>query len=157
MPRRKVIRTLSDSQLITIVKQSISKRDVEDKLKAEGALYSKEFINSFIERLNLDISHFSGRWKTPNQDERYPIESRLVKGKFRGNCSLKNRLFKLNILSRNCSCCGLTEWMGQPAPLELDHINGDPYDNRLFNLRILCPNCHAQTPTANGKNIKKRK
>ncbi len=38
-------------------------------------------------------------------------------------------------------------------PLELDHINGDRDDNRLGNLRVICPNCHAQTPTYRGRNI----
>ncbi len=42
---------------------------------------------------------------------------------------------------------------GRPIPLELDHINGRRDDNRLDNLRILCPNCHAQTETYRGKNI----
>ena len=51
--------------------------------------------------------------------------------------------------------CGITEWNGQPTPTELDHINGVRTDNRLENLRILCPNCHAQTKTYRGKNINK--
>ena len=156
MARRKVIVTLKDLDLINIVKSSISKREVEEKLKLKGALYGKDFINGFIDRLKLDISHFSGRWKIPNQDDRYPIEGRLVKGVFRGNSALKKRLIKLKLLEAKCYCCGLKEWMNKPAPLELDHINGDPLDNRLFNLRILCANCHFQTPTSNGKNIKKK-
>jgi 5-methylcytosine-specific restriction endonuclease McrA len=51
-----------------------------------------------------------------------------------------------------CSCCSGTEWLGKPMPLELDHINGDNANNSLDNLRLLCPNCHAQTPTYRGKN-----
>lgn len=46
-----------------------------------------------------------------------------------------------------CSVCGIAEWQGRPLTLHVDHINGKHYDNRLENLRILCPNCHSQTPT----------
>ncbi|MDE1988391.1 MAG: HNH endonuclease, partial [Patescibacteria group bacterium] len=42
-------------------------------------------------------------------------------------------------------------------PLELDHINGDRHDNRLENLRILCPNCHSLKPTHRGRNMNKHK
>ena len=157
MPRRKFIDDVCDDQLINLVKECISKKHLKEKLIQLNARYSDEFIDSFIKRLNLDTSHFSGRWKTDIQDSRYPLETRLVKGKFRGSSSLKKRLIKAKILDAKCSCCELTQWMGQPAPLELDHINGDPFDNTVGNLRILCPNCHAQTPTANGKNIKKKK
>ena len=52
-----------------------------------------------------------------------------------------------------CHNCGLTEWLSGKLLLELDHINGDNTDNRLENLRFLCPNCHSQTPTYKGKNI----
>ena len=48
----------------------------------------------------------------------------------------------------------MTEWQGKPIPLELHHINGDNTDNRLENLQLLCPNCHAQTETYGGKNQK---
>lgn len=46
-------------------------------------------------------------------------------------------------------------WNGELIPLELEHINGINNDNRLENLTLLCPNCHAQTPTYRGKNIKR--
>ena len=51
-----------------------------------------------------------------------------------------------------CMCCENTEWLGVPIPLELDHIDGNAGDNRPQNLRLLCPNCHAQTPTHKAKN-----
>lgn len=49
-----------------------------------------------------------------------------------------------------------TEWLNEPIPLELDHINGICHDNRLENLRLLCPNCHAKTSTYRGKNKNKK-
>ena len=45
-----------------------------------------------------------------------------------------------------CTICGRTQWYGEAIPLQLDHTNGNNDDNRLENLRLLCPNCHAQTP-----------
>ena len=51
-----------------------------------------------------------------------------------------------------CEVCGISEWMGQPAPIELDHKDGNPLNNDLTNLRLICPNCHAQTKTYKGKN-----
>ena len=52
-----------------------------------------------------------------------------------------------------CESCGLSEWMEQPIPLELDHIDGDPDNNAEDNLRLICPNCHAQTDTYKGANV----
>ena len=55
-----------------------------------------------------------------------------------------------------CECCKNVEWNGRPIPLEVHHINGDNTDNRLENLQILCPNCHALTENWRGKNIDKK-
>lgn len=54
-----------------------------------------------------------------------------------------------------CTKCGLDEWLNDPIPLELDHIDGNPENNDESNFRLLCPNCHAQTDTYAGKNIGK--
>ncbi|MBC7809691.1 MAG: HNH endonuclease [Burkholderiales bacterium] len=51
-----------------------------------------------------------------------------------------------------CERCGNEEWMGAPIPLEIDHISGDTDDNSAESLRMLCPNCHAQTETYKGAN-----
>ena len=60
---------------------------------------------------------------------------------------LKRRLLVAGLKEAACEVCKGTTWNGLPMPLELDHINGRRSDNRIENLRILCPNCHAQTPT----------
>ena len=67
----------------------------------------------------------------------------------------KLRLITAGLLRPECAECGLTEWRGKPLSLELDHINGDKHDNRFENLRLLCPNCHSQTETYSGRNLRR--
>ena len=66
---------------------------------------------------------------------------------------LKQRLLNVGLKSNQCEDCGITEWNSKPIAIELDHINGKNFDNRIENLRLLCPNCHSLTDTWRGKNI----
>lgn len=50
-----------------------------------------------------------------------------------------------------CSCCGIDFWQDKPISLDLDHIDGNNQNNFPVNLRLLCPNCHRQTPTWGNK------
>jgi 5-methylcytosine-specific restriction endonuclease McrA len=70
---------------------------------------------------------------------------------------LKLKLIRDSVKEHKCEICGITEWMNKKVPIELDHIDGNHYNNTLSNLRIVCPNCHAQTDTNSGKNNKHRK
>lgn len=65
---------------------------------------------------------------------------------------VKQRIIKDNLIEYKCDKCKIDSWCGERIVLELDHINGNPSDNRLINLRYLCPNCHSQTPTYKGRN-----
>lgn len=56
-----------------------------------------------------------------------------------------------------CEICKLTSWQEKTIPLEIDHIDGDPSNENKSNFRLVCPNCHAQTPTYRGKNIGRHK
>jgi len=70
--------------------------------------------------------------------------------------AIKLKLFEFGLKERRCEKCGQDEiWCGERLSLHLDHINGNHKDNRLENLKVLCPNCHSQTPTYAGKKTKK--
>jgi len=111
-----------------------------------------------VSHFNLDVSHFTFQlWnKGKKVGARIPLEKYLNNENCISSNKLKKRLIKERILSSKCSSCHLTDWLGKPIPLELDHIDGNHLNNRLENLRILCPNCHALTPTYRGKNKKSK-
>lgn len=81
----------------------------------------------------------------------------IENSKYNNNYRLKIRLVKENILEYKCyaiNCNNNGIWLGKTLSLQLDHINGINNDNRIENLRFLCPNCHSQTGTFGGKNLK---
>ncbi len=110
-----------------------------------------------IEKHGLDTSHFLGQaWSRGRRVTCFggrPLQELLVKGSSPTSSSLRLRLLSEGVKEARCEGCGMESWQGHPIPLELDHINGDRYDNRLENLRVLCPNCHALTANYRARNI----
>lgn len=104
----------------------------------------------YAKKLNLDIEEKKNQFRYfksgPRPDKRIDLDKILS-----GNHSnyqtnnLRKRLFEAGKKQKKCEKCGISEWLGETAPLELHHINGDSRDHRFENLKILCPNCHAQT------------
>jgi hypothetical protein len=86
-----------------------------------------------------------------------PIETYLVRGRRVNRYHLKGRLLAAGLKTNRCERCGLTEWLGEPLSMALHHVNGDGFDNRLENLMLLCPNCHAQTPNFSGRAVRGRR
>jgi hypothetical protein len=81
-----------------------------------------------------------------------PLEQVLVDGSTYSRSKLKSRLYETGLKARQCEICGQDErWQGMPMSLILDHINGTPDDNRIENLRIVCPNCAATFDTHCGR------
>ena len=66
------------------------------------------------------------------------------------------KTIKKNLIEKfgyKCQICNLSEWLNKPISLELDHIDGNHFNDEETNLRLLCPNCHSQTETFRGRNI----
>ncbi|MGB8509713.1 MAG: hypothetical protein WCD76_15110 [Pyrinomonadaceae bacterium] len=80
----------------------------------------------------------------------------LHQGSFISSHKLKLKLLEDGLKQRCCERCGLKEWLGEPIPIELHHQNGDRFDNRLPNLLLLCPNCHALTDNHAGKGANRK-
>ena len=123
-------------------------------MKPTGGNY--RVIHRAIEEYKLDTSHFTGQgWNVGlkfNPKKVKDIKDILIKDSFYQSYKLKNRLLKEGLKERKCECCGLSQWQGKKIPLELHHVNGDNKDNRIENLQLLCPNCHALTDNYRGLN-----
>lgn len=142
------------------VRSSTSKRQVLAKLGLAEAGGNYEQIGKYIEYYKIDCSHFLGkasnRGKSLNRRVTYQLSEILVRNSSFQSHKLKNRLFSEKIKMRSCEICSWAKVsVDGRIPLELDHINGDRHDNRIENLRILCPNCHSLQSTHRGKNKKK--
>jgi len=156
------IRTWTDESLIVVVRKSRSIRQVLISLglKPVGGNYNQ--ISKHIKRLDLDIGHFTGKgWNVGGHFHprvAIPITDLLIRNSDFESYKVKLRLFKEKIKVPICELCG---WSVNASdgriPVELDHINRDHRDNRLNNLRILCPNCHSLQPTHRGINKVKYK
>lgn len=150
-------RSWTDEQLREIVPQARSFRMVIKNLGLIPAGGNYVQVTKRIKDLELDIGHFTGKlWSvgtTYHRRDRAVLADLLVLDSDVQSYKLKKRLFEDGLKQPNCELCGWAKVSADGrVPLELDHINGVHTDNRIENLRILCPNCHSLQPTHRGKN-----
>lgn len=136
--------------LESVVKNCTSWRQLilHFKLKETGGNYSN--LQNRCKEFGINTSHFTGQgWNKyghPNFGNNIDVNKTLIlRKKKRPSSKTKELVLNHKLKPYKCEICGITEWLGNPITLQLHHINGNPLDDRLENLQILCPNCHSQT------------
>lgn len=155
------LRSWTDSDLKVAVNSNRSYRSVISALGLVPAGGNYVQVKKRISDLGLDTNHFTGKgWGKGLRyhNRRLPnLKDILVENSTVQSFKLKRRLYESGLKLPVCEICGWAEVSEDGRiPLELDHINGDHCDNRIENLRILCPNCHSLQPTHRGSNKKVR-
>jgi len=145
--------TWNEQQLKEAVLNSTCYADVARNLRINVAGVNYRTIKKYIKLLGIDTSHFD-RSNQMRGLKLHSNKSRLPSSLVFKKCShvaqkvLRGHVIRNKVIPYVCAKCDLKdEWNGKPLSLHLDHINGDNHDNRVENLRFLCPNCHSQTPT----------
>ena len=150
---KKVNYTLSDVKTAVAGNKSVAGVLRQLGLRPVGGNYRT--INRLIVDNDLDTSHFTGQGWNVGLSFRPNIgvsDSDLFVQESSYKCSWRLREhYKRKTGISHCEKCGLRNWLGQAIPLEIHHINGINTDNRLENLQLLCPNCHALTNNYRGR------
>ncbi len=157
MCMRPIRKHWEEKSLREVVRSSQSVRDALKKMGLRGAGGNYRYFEKYISMYNIGTEHFLGKgWSRNKRVPKKPVWSLkeiLVSRSSFSTYQLKKRLFKAGLKQPKCEECG---WARRSEdgriPIEIDHINGDHSDNRLKNLRILCPNCHSLKPTHRGRN-----
>jgi len=149
---------ITDEQFVELVKNSINISEVLFKLgyTVKGNSWGFSQVRRRMEALNLTPQQFKGKSALKTSDDRLVNpENLLCENSKHARNVLRRYILSNNLIPYRCAICGITHWNNKALSLELDHINGINNDNRLENLRFLCPNCHSQTTTYGSRNQQK--
>lgn len=147
------MKNYNKNELKNITKKSFSIAEVCRNLNIRPVGGNYKTLKNYFRIFQIDTSHFTGQaWNSGDKyihnGKKYSLDEILIENStYTNNARLKIRLINENIKEYKCEECGLIKWNNKKISLHLDHINGDNLDNRITNLRFLCPNCHSQTET----------
>lgn len=147
---------LNINELQTIILESTSVSEVLRKIGVvdRGGNHTK-LVKYLKEHPEINTETLVGRKIQRVNKKGVPLKKLsqvLVENSSGNSHKLKLRLINEGVKEERCEICGNTEWMGGQIPLDLHHVNGNHFDNRLENLIILCPNCHRLTDNWGNKN-----
>jgi hypothetical protein len=144
----------TESDLRAVVATASSLSDVLRHFGLRPAGGNHAQLRLYVTKWNIPTDHFVGSTAPPPTQRRTSAAEIVADGRPFKRCVLKQRLYEEGFKERRCEFCGQgEEWRGHRMALILDHINGVPDDNRLENLRIVCPNCAATLPTHCGRKL----
>lgn len=141
--------------IINAVANAGCKSDVLRNLNISTKSGNFQTLEKHCKKLSIDLSHLQYRPNRSTSELEKSNEEVFVINSSYSRKNLKKRIIKQNLIEYKCTkCFNEGRWQGANLTLQLDHINGINDDNRLGNLRFLCPNCHSQTATFGSKNKK---
>lgn len=115
-----------------------------------------ETLNSYLKKMNLVYTGNKGGKGKKNTPTRKSANVYLYQGSIINTHKLRQKLLEDKLKDARCERCGGSKWLNESIPLELHHVNGDRFDNRIENLQLLCPNCHALTDNHAGRSSAKK-
>ena len=143
----------SEEKIKESIKYSKCKSDILKYLGVSLGTTHYQKLDLLLKKYNIDTFNFEYDYKRGHKfTEKYNDELVFTNNSPLSNSGVKRRIIKNSLLIYKCVECGITDsWNGKKITLQLDHIDGDNNNNKLENLRFLCPNCHSQTETHSVK------